>query len=164
MRYHYEKPSIYLSMYGTTYNCSHPIYNECTLFQIGEKGLAVIQQRFDPDTKATWWSWIDPWLTDDIYLHPGFKAFFDMKLVKVNRNEVLKERSLYKKSNNLLLLEQFIESGMGCAKVEGYTHNSPTSCAAALSRSIKNYNLHGIMCIQRKNNVYLIRIEDEKED
>lgn len=38
---------------------------------------------------------------------------FDMKLVKVNRNEVLKERSLYKKSNNLLLLEQFIESGMG---------------------------------------------------
>ena len=79
MRYHYEKPSIYLSMYGTTYNCSHPIYNECTLFQIGEKGLAVIQQRFDPDTKATWWSWIDPWLTDDIYLHPGFKAFFDIR-------------------------------------------------------------------------------------
>lgn len=87
-----------------------------------------------------------------------------MKLVKVNRNEVLKERSLYKKSNNLLLLERFIESGMGCAKVEGYTHNSPLSCAASLSRSIKNYNLHGIMCIQRKNNVYLIRIEDEKED
>lgn len=69
MRYHYEKPSIYLSMYGTTYNCNHPIYNECTLFQIGEKGLAVIQQRFDPDTKATWWSWIDPWLTDDIYIY-----------------------------------------------------------------------------------------------
>ena len=79
MRYHYEKPSIYLSMYGTTYNCNHPIYNECTLFQIGEKGLAVIQQRFDPDTKATWWSWIDPWLTDDIYLHPGFKEFFDIR-------------------------------------------------------------------------------------
>ena len=79
MRYHYEKPSIYLSMYGTTYNCNHPIYNECTLFQIGEKGLAVIQQRFDSDTKATWWSWIDPWLTDDIYLHPGFKAFFDIR-------------------------------------------------------------------------------------
>ena len=77
MRYHYEKPPIYLSMYGTTYKCDHPIYDQCTLFQIGNKGLAVIQQRFDPQTKRTWWSEIDPWLTDDLYLHSKFKEFFD---------------------------------------------------------------------------------------
>lgn len=47
MRYHYEKPEIYLSMYGKVYFCDHPVYHCCTLFQIGEKGLAIIQQRFD---------------------------------------------------------------------------------------------------------------------
>lgn len=77
MRYHYEKPALYLSMYGETYTCDHPVYDKCTLYIIGDKGLAVIQQRFDEDLKSTWWSEIDPWLTDVLYLHPNFKAFFD---------------------------------------------------------------------------------------
>ena len=79
MRYHYEKPSIFLTRNGDTYFCNHPIYNRCTLFKIGNKGLAVIQQRFDKDTKHTHWSYIDPWLVDDIYLHPGFKDLFDKR-------------------------------------------------------------------------------------
>jgi len=77
MRYHYEKPLIYLSTYGVTYSCNHPVYDKCTLYKIGDKGIAVIQQRFDEDLKSTWWSEIDPWLTDIIYLHPKFKEFFN---------------------------------------------------------------------------------------
>ena len=77
MRYHYEKPTLYLSVYGDTYECDHPVYNKCTLFKIDNKGLAVIQQRYDKDTKHTRWTELDPWLTDDLYLHPKFKAFFD---------------------------------------------------------------------------------------
>lgn len=79
MRYHYQKPLIYLSMYGERYICDHPIYNSCTLFKIGQNGLAVIQQRFNPETKSTWWAEIDPWLTDELYLHPRFKEFFDSR-------------------------------------------------------------------------------------
>lgn len=63
-------------MYGTTYNCDHPIYSSCTLFSEGDKGIAVIQQRYDKKTKKTWWSEIDPWLTDDIYLHKKFSEIF----------------------------------------------------------------------------------------
>ena len=55
----------------------HPVYDSCTLYLIGKKGLAVIQQRYDSKTKKTWWTEIDPWLTDQLYLHPKFKAFFD---------------------------------------------------------------------------------------
>lgn len=78
--YEYESdPEIYLSMYGKVYFCDHPVYHCCTLFQIGEKGLAVIQQRFDEKTKSTWWGEVDPWITDDLYLHPCFKEYFDMR-------------------------------------------------------------------------------------
>lgn len=82
MRYHYEKPTVYSSMYGPTYTCDHPLYTECTLYMIGERGLAVIQQRFNKGLKYTWWSEIDPWLTDALYLHPKFKEFFDERAGK----------------------------------------------------------------------------------
>ena len=76
MRYHYEKPSIYSTIYGSTYACDHPVYNRCTLFTINDKGLAVIQQRYCPKTKTTRWGEIDPWLIDDLYLHTNFEKFF----------------------------------------------------------------------------------------
>lgn len=79
MRYHYEKPAVYYSMYGDTYICNHPVYSKCTLFKIDTKGLAIIQQRYDRRTKKTWWCSIDPWLTDVLYLHPKFKEFFDAR-------------------------------------------------------------------------------------
>lgn len=78
MRYHYEKPQTYRSLYGKRYICNHPVYNSCTLYLIRNKGLAVIQQRFEPLDKSTWWTEIDPWLTDELYLHPKFKQFFDI--------------------------------------------------------------------------------------
>lgn len=77
MRYHYNKPTIYSSMYGKLYICDHPVYTRCTLFKIDSKGLAVIQQRYNKEFKSTSWGEIDPWLTDSLYLHPKFKNFFD---------------------------------------------------------------------------------------
>lgn len=77
MRYHFEKPELYTNMYGEIYICNHPAYNRCTLFTMDKKGLAVIQQRYGIGNKHTWWSEIDPWLTDKLYLHPGFKKYFD---------------------------------------------------------------------------------------
>lgn len=77
MRYHYEKPPIYLSMYGKTYICDHPVYSKCTLFKMNDRGLAIIQQRYNPINKTTWWGEVDPWLTDELYLHPKFMGFFN---------------------------------------------------------------------------------------
>lgn len=66
-------------MYGDTHVCNHPVYDRCTLFKIGNRGLSVIQQRFNKDTKSTYWDAIDPWFTDDLYLHPQFKEFFNSR-------------------------------------------------------------------------------------
>ena len=79
VRYFYEKPEMYSSRYGSTYECNHPVYDRCTLFRIKEKGLAIIQQRRDPNTKRTYWDEIDPWLIDDIYLHKNFEEFFNSR-------------------------------------------------------------------------------------
>ena len=79
MRYHYEKSDISTNMYGKIYKCNHSVYNQCTLFVIGDKGLSVIQQRFNKDTKSTYWNEIDSYLTDVIYLNPKFKEYFDEK-------------------------------------------------------------------------------------
>lgn len=86
MRYHCEKPDMFHSLYGTTYICDHPVYNRCTLFLVGDKGLAVIQQRFNPETKQTKWTEIDPWLTDIIFLHPKFKKFFDERAGEIEND------------------------------------------------------------------------------
>lgn len=76
MRYHYDPPILYLSDYGITYRCDHEVYNECTLYKIGDLGLAVIQQRYNSKDKTTYWTAIDPWLIDELYLAHGFKDYF----------------------------------------------------------------------------------------
>jgi len=46
----------------------------------------VIQQRFNEKTKSTYWSAIDPWLTDKIYLRRGFREYFDSHAGRRNQN------------------------------------------------------------------------------
>ena len=79
MRYHFEKPEFYTGSCGVTYICDHPVYDRCTLYQIGGKGLAVIQQRYDKESKRTWWGEIDPWLVDVIYICKGFRELFEKR-------------------------------------------------------------------------------------
>lgn len=91
MKYHYTKPTEYSSMYGQLYECNHPAYNHCTLYLIGDKGLAVIQQRYDKKSKCTWWSEIDRCLTDALYLHSKFKSVFDKYASKEVEETVVSE-------------------------------------------------------------------------
>ena len=76
MRYYYKPPKLYFSDYGEIYHCDHEVYNECTLYKIGKRGLAVIQQRYNSKDKSTYWTAIDPWLVDELYLAKGFKKYF----------------------------------------------------------------------------------------
>ncbi len=77
MKYFHEKSSYSYRIYGTTYSCDHPVYNRATLYICDDLGLCVIQQRYDTNTKQTWWAEIDPWLVDEIYLHPKFNDYFN---------------------------------------------------------------------------------------
>lgn len=76
MRYYYHGGrELYAD--AIIYECpAHPRYNACTLFQKGDIGLAIVQQRFNPKQKCTWWGPIDPDLANDIFAHNGFHEYF----------------------------------------------------------------------------------------
>lgn len=76
MRYYYEKPDKYEVTTGILYRCNHPVYTYCTLYRRGNVGLSVVQQRFNPKLKVSWWGAIDPWLIDDIGKNPLFESYF----------------------------------------------------------------------------------------
>lgn len=82
-----------------------------------------------------------------------------MKLVEYDINKI-EGVKLYKKSENLKILEEFIESGMDCAKIEGFNQKSAMGCAASLNSSIKRYNIGGIRAISRKEKCYLIKMAE----
>lgn len=83
MRYYYERPVEYTSEHGAVYICDHPVYSFCTLYKIGDRGLAVIQQHFDAERKVTWWGEIDGWLVDAIFNNEHFLAYFYERSDKV---------------------------------------------------------------------------------
>lgn len=108
MRYHNLPPENWTNYYGQTYRCNHPVYRISTLYLDHEKGLCVIQQRFNEKTKSTTWSAIDPWLNDKIYLHAGFKEYFDHHAKKKDAKDarsVLKEPTSDMVEDKLLCYE-----------------------------------------------------------
>ncbi len=87
MKYYYQKPETWVTA-GETYICDHPMYNRCTLFRNSDRGLAVIQEHFNKTTKARWWGTVDPWLSGDLYFHPGFRKFFDENAALKDENDL----------------------------------------------------------------------------
>lgn len=85
MKYYYEKPENWVGA-GIVYSCNHQLYNQCTLFRIGEKGIAVIQEHFHPIKKTRWWGPIEPWIAGDIYLNEGFEMYFIDHAKKADSN------------------------------------------------------------------------------
>lgn len=60
-------------------------------------------------------------------------------------------------TDNMRLINEFLESGLDCAKVEGWTHKNPDYCSSSLNRTIKSNNKRGIRAIVRERRVYLIK-------
>lgn len=88
MRYHHKPAEVYTTQFGEAYACDHPVYSKCTLYRIQKRGLAVIQQRYDPIKKSTHWSSIDPDLVDIIYEHPGFWKIFDQRAAEPDEDGI----------------------------------------------------------------------------
>ncbi len=77
-----------------------------------------------------------------------------MKLVKVDRNQI---PGTYQMTKLLQLLNEFVESGLACARVADHTYSSAYSGVAALNASAKRFGLSGggkSACKMRRNIPY----------
>ena len=74
MKYYYQKPNYTEQLYGERIILNHPVYKIGTLFIQNGSGLVIVQKRFT--AKYAYWDAIDPWLANDIYLHPAFQEYF----------------------------------------------------------------------------------------
>lgn len=86
-----------------------------------------------------------------------------MKLVPYDVSKI--NKNLYAKTDNYRILTTFLESGLDCAKLEGWPQSSVSSCLSSLKSSIKRYRM-GVDVISRKGEVFLIKrkYSSEKEE
>lgn len=77
-----------------------------------------------------------------------------MKFVPYDRKKL---GCYYSKTSNLKILESFLESGLDCAKLEGWPHSSAGSCSASLRKSIQRFGIKGVTTTIRKGEVFLIK-------
>lgn len=63
----------------------------------------------------------------------------------------------YKKSELQNILEEFLESGADCVKIEGWTQKTAMSCASSLNVAAKRYKLTGARALSRNGEVFLVK-------
>lgn len=54
-----------------------------------------------------------------------------MRLTPYNKNDFDRDTKRHEKGRNQATIEEFMDSGLDCVKVEGWTHKSPEVCQNA---------------------------------
>ena len=66
------------------------------------------------------------------------------------------ETTMFARSENQKIINEFANSGLACVKLDGWTHRNATYCANSLRHTIKTLHMEHIKAVVRKNEVYLI--------
>lgn len=64
-----------------------------------------------------------------------------------------------KKSDLLMMLDEFRESGKDCVKIVGFPHKNATNCARNIQVAIKRYRIKTVKCVRRGDNIYLVKVD-----
>lgn len=76
MKYHYNDNGIrnHRVRDGSIRTFDHPVYTNATFFNASDdRGMCVIQQKFNRSSKSTYWTNVDPWLANAIFEDEHFK-------------------------------------------------------------------------------------------
>lgn len=76
-----------------------------------------------------------------------------MKLVPYDKNNI----EGYKPTSNYELLNEFVNSGFECAKIENWNHKSVYSAQSSFQSSIKRFHMNNVKVIVRGDNLYLVK-------
>ena len=76
-----------------------------------------------------------------------------MKLVPYDEKKVGR---IYKPCKNQKIIQEFLDSGEKCVKVEDYPHKDAGSCRSALALSAKRMGVNNVIAITRRGMVFMI--------
>lgn len=80
-----------------------------------------------------------------------------MKLVPYEKKKLYG----YKLCGNQEIIKEFLESGMDCAKLEGYSQKNADSARSSLLNSMKRMGIHNVSIVVRKGEVFLLKTGNE---
>lgn len=69
----------------------------------------------------------------------------------------IKNKKGYKKSELQSILEEFLESGKDCVKIEDWEQKSASSCTSSFNTAAKRYKMTGARAISRNGEVFLVK-------
>lgn len=76
-----------------------------------------------------------------------------MKLVPYDESKIGR---VYKPCKNQKIIQEFLDSGEKCVKVEDYPHRNANACRCALSLSAKRMGANSVIVVTRKGMVFMI--------
>ena len=79
-----------------------------------------------------------------------------MKLIPVDVKEF--EALINKNTSNYKVLSEFIDSGMDCARLDGFSQKRADICANSLRAAIKRYKF-GVRVIVNRGEVFLVKVK-----
>lgn len=68
----------------------------------------------------------------------------------------IKKVGNYRRTKIFALLEDFKNSGMKCAKLEGWSYANTKTGTTSITESIKRYKFYGIHAVTRRGEIYLV--------
>lgn len=65
--------------------------------------------------------------------------------------------AFYKRTENLELLEAFVNSDLDCVQVKNFVHKKASICAASLRNTANRYRIKTIRVVCSKGEVFLVK-------
>lgn len=65
----------------------------------------------------------------------------------------------WKPCKNQKIIQEFIDSGEKCVKLEGWTHKDAFHCQRSMTLSIARMHVNQVIAISRKGEVFLLRTD-----
>lgn len=86
-----------------------------------------------------------------------------MKLVPYEKNNIQNVHVVYRAGRNMRMLQEFIDSGLDCVKIEDYPHKSAMICQQNLTVSVTRLGMRkSVKVLRRKDEVFLIRTNPDE--
>ena len=83
-----------------------------------------------------------------------------MRLTPVKFEEI--NQRYYKIARTQAMLEEFLKMDADAVKIEGHNYKTPYQGAQSIRRSAKRFGMENIKVVSCKNEIYLIKINNER--